>query len=269
MSWWNDFPHTKEYDQDLGWLIHEYKRLRKDVEELQGKVKTLEELYNTIPDIIAEETLKMENKVNAAIAEMENKVNTEINSIKDQMNEWMIQFNEMLDKMNDLYNMIFAFVANNNQQIKIWVQEKLDSFSKHYPYYIDPSDSKKEDLQTILYHMYNELSYGMPVIWFQGLQLTAHEYQNMEIPALYLQKFGRKIFRRYYEYRKCAYMFSPFTGEYVPISDVVLALARLHQNAVTAKEFEDAEITVQDFTDKEVTAYIMTWESVWFDELTA
>ena len=269
MSWWYDFPHTKEYDQDLGWLIHEYKRLGQDVEELSSRVKTLEELYESIPEEIKKATDEMEQRVNVAINQMLSRVDVLEQNVNQKLMEWQVQFDEMVAELNELYNRVLSYLADVKSEMRAWVEERLRKFMADYPSFIDPSDGKIEDLQTIIYHLYDDLGCGMPVVWFQGLQLTAQEYQDMNIPALYLQRYGRRIFRDFLEYRRCAYMFSPFTGEYVPISDVVIDLARLHQNAVTAGEFEDANIDVEVFTAKNVSAYDMGWTSVWFDEITA
>lgn len=269
MSWWYDFPHTKEYDQDLGWLIHEYKRLGQDVSELSSRVKTLEELYESIPEEIKKATDEMEQRVNVAISQMLSRVDVLEQNVNQKLMEWQVQFDEMVAELNDLYNRVLSYLADVKSEMRAWVEERLRKFMADYPSFIDPSDGKLEDLQTIICHLYDDLGCGMPVVWFQGLQLTAQEYQDMNIPALYLQRYGRRIFRDFLEYRRCAYMFSPFTGEYVPISDVVIDLARLHQNAVTAGEFEDANIDVEVFTAKNVSAYDMGWTSAWFDEITS
>lgn len=38
-----EFPHTRTYNQDLGWLIAAVKELQAQVKELQEKVAALEE----------------------------------------------------------------------------------------------------------------------------------------------------------------------------------------------------------------------------------
>ena len=52
-----DFPHARNYDSDLSFLIDEYQRLLKKVEELIGKidegdVATLQDLNNAIAPIL-------------------------------------------------------------------------------------------------------------------------------------------------------------------------------------------------------------------------
>ena len=63
-----DFPHTRNYDNDLSFLIDEYQRLLTKVEELIGKidegdVATLQDLNNAIAPI-----LQQIQELNATIA---------------------------------------------------------------------------------------------------------------------------------------------------------------------------------------------------------
>ena len=63
-----DFPHTRNYDSDLSFLIEEYQRLLNKVEELIGKidegdVATLQDLNNAIAPI-----LQQIQELNATIA---------------------------------------------------------------------------------------------------------------------------------------------------------------------------------------------------------
>ena len=63
-----DFPHTRNYDSDLSFLIDEYQRLLTKVEELIGKidegdVATLQDLNNAIAPI-----LQQIQELNATIA---------------------------------------------------------------------------------------------------------------------------------------------------------------------------------------------------------
>lgn len=270
MSYLHDFPHTLNYDGDLGWLIREYKNLGSAVDDLQTRVSTLEDLYKSIPDEIKKATDAMQAQVNAAIARMEDKVNASIASINDrmavletQMEQFVIQFNEMVAELNRLYREIHEYVDNQTDYMKNWVKAFLEKWAQEYPWLICPVDGQFEPLQEILYHLYNDLSWGIRVNEFDGMQIPAQTLDDMRIPALKFDKWGRLLFLQ----RRLCYMFSPFTGEYVPISEVVLGLARLHQNAVTAREFDDADLDVEMFDEKEVTAYDFDWTSVWFDEI--
>lgn len=55
MSFINDFPHTAEYDKDLGWLIKKYK-------DLHGDYQTLLEIYNYVKEHIKDITIEQLKK---------------------------------------------------------------------------------------------------------------------------------------------------------------------------------------------------------------
>lgn len=287
MSYLTDFPSTKYYDVDLGWLIKKYCYLMDKAEDLTERVHRLEELYDFIPDAIKQATEEMKQQVNAAIAEMQTTVNaqlaemrnlldSEIRDVNQRVNalvadvnqrldQWQVQIDDMLAKMQTLYVQISQYVDNRVAYMQAWVEAYVKGWSTKLPPMVCPADGHTEDLQTILWHMYNDLAFGIPVYELDALNITCQELDDMQIPVACLDRWGKVIFANY----KCCYMQSPFTGEYVPISDVVLRLTRLHQNGVSVGELDAAELVVQDLDNKNVTAYDIDWTSVWFDELTA
>ena len=76
-----DFPHTRNYDSDLSFLIDEYQRLLTKVEELIGKidegdVATLQDLNNAIAPI-----LQQIQELNATIAPINQQITQLASSI--------------------------------------------------------------------------------------------------------------------------------------------------------------------------------------------
>lgn len=277
----HDFPFTTTYDGELGWLIREYKRIGEHLNDLEARVKTLEELYKSIPDEIAKATAQMQAQVNASIAQMQSLlnqsladmnskvdtalagINSRMDAVEAQIANWKIEFDAMIVQMNQLYEKLNDYVENEVFLMKAWVRAYVKEWAVKNPYITDPTDGKLEDIQTVVYHMYNYLGFGIPAMEFDALSMTAQEFDDRKIPAHCLDRWGKFLFRDY----QCCRMQSPFTGEKVPVQEVVLALARLHQNAVTAGEFDDSNLEVETFDTKNVTAYDFDWTSVWFDEL--
>lgn len=57
-----------------------------------------------------------------------------------------------------------------------------------------------------------------------------------------------------------AYMDSPFTGEYVPVQEVIYQLASLHTTgALTASEYDAAELSASAYDALQLTAYEYDW----------
>lgn len=48
MAFFNEFPHTRNYDSDLGWLIRHVKKLLECCDDAQQKLDFLMDFYNDI-----------------------------------------------------------------------------------------------------------------------------------------------------------------------------------------------------------------------------
>ena len=54
-------------------------------------------------------------------------------------------------------------------------------------------------------------------------------------------------------------MYSPFTGLLTPIKRIIEQLAALHQNGITAGDFDALQITAGDFDALQISAYDFDW----------
>lgn len=111
---------------------------------------------------------------------------------------------------------------------------------------------------------------------YANLELTAQQYADLEITANEYVYNGRLIFfhQLYYadideQFNKLyAYvneqvdglknewlMWNPFSGQYVPVYQVVDILAQFHMWGLTAEEYEELDLTAQEYADREITAY--------------
>ena len=83
-----DFPHTRNYDSDLSFLIDEYQRLLNKVEELIGKidegdVATLQDLNNAIAPILQQ--IQELNELVAPIAQQITQIQSSIPTKTSQL----------------------------------------------------------------------------------------------------------------------------------------------------------------------------------------
>lgn len=261
MAYFNEFPYTRNYDQDLGWLIREVNNLDDMYQTILNQLKELQEQYDTIPQQISQAIQNYQNQVNADLLAVHQKINA--------MNERMDNFENVVYSLKES---VIAATTSLTQYIDAQYDELYTHFTvainnivKNWPSVIDPSDGKREDLQTTLDHMWNRSGFGIPVVVFDNLNIPVEEFDKMQIPVWYFDRYAYWIFQT----RRACYMFSPFTGQYVPIADVVTALAGLHQDGVTVSEFDAANIDVTVFDNANITAYNFDWTHEWFDSLTA
>lgn len=266
MSYFSDFPHTRNSDADLGWLIREWKRLMGLYEDIQMELSRLQDEFDTIPSVI-------QTALDKKFAEIE----IILQGYTNEFNEMRLDLQQMQKNITDFQKIIYelevtvSLLQVSSKQytdakfhdVMIEVETYLKKFGDRFPPVIDPSDGLTENLQTVLWHMYNKLSWGIEVVSFDSLEIPVEEFDAMNITAYDFDTYGLVIFR----YWKCCYMFSPFTGEYVPISDVVIRLAEFHMDGVKVEDFDGADIEVNKFDSANIPAEEFDWTSGWFAKL--
>lgn len=283
MSFFNDIPHTRQYDGDLGWLIEAYRKLLKQYQELQERVTTLEDLYESIPD-----------RIQAAIQEGLDKIETALQKFQHDMDEAMADFRAEMaqtkaeidaaiaaqqaefDKMKaefealtaqllETYQDIYRLVNGKMLDMEIWLLGKLEQFSNTYPWYRDPSDGKTEPVQTILDHIWNRLSRGLNVWELECMHINVATLESWQINVWELENYGRDL--HWFDRWKNWMMVSPFTGQLAPIAEVVQMLANLHMDGVLVGTVEAQGFNVQTLEEKNFNVYDVSWNRGWFDEM--
>ena len=258
MAYYNEFPHERNYDTDLGWLIRRVGQLNTDYSDILQKLEDLQNEYDTIPDVIA-----------SAIDEYEKNINQTIQNVLNQLKDT----NNNLDNMeNIVFSLKMAILAQNNA-LKQYIAAKYDELYTHFTVVIDnlvkewpnvicPADGNMEDVQTALWHVYNALSLGIVVDDFDSLEIPVEEFDAMQIIVWEFDRYGLIIFQN----RRNCYMFSPFTGKYVPISDVVMNLAELHMDGVTVLTFDNTDIEVSQFDSATIDVHTFDWTNEWINQ---
>lgn len=283
MSFFNDIPHTRQYDGDLGWLIEAYRKLLKQYQELQERVTTLEDMYESIPD-----------RIQAAIQEGLDKIETALQKFQHDMDEAMADFRAEMaqtkaeidaaiaaqqaefDKMKaefealtaqllETYQDIYRLVNGKMLDMEIWLLGKLEQFSNTYPWYRDPSDGKTEPVQTILDHIWNRLSRGLNVWELECMHINVATLESWQINVWELENYGRDL--HWFDRWKNWMMVSPFTGQLAPIAEVVQMLANLHMDGVLVGTVEAQGFNVQTLEEKNFNVYDVSWNRGWFDEM--
>lgn len=86
------------------------------------------------------------------------------------------------------------------------------------------------------------------------LENTIARLTDFEDATAYtLNDYGQRI--RDLEQYATFYMYSPFTGEFVPITDIITQLAQFHlADALTAAEYDALDMTAQAYDTKQLTA---------------
>lgn len=283
MSFFNDIPHTRQYDGDLGWLIEAYRKLLKQYQELQERVTTLEELYETIPDRIQAAIQEGLDKIEAALqkfqhdmdeamadfraemAQTKAEIDAAIAAQQAEFDRMKAEFEALTAQLLETYQDIYRLVNGKMLDMEIWVLGKLEQFSNSYPWYRDPSDGKTEPMQTILDHIWNRLSRGLNVWELECMHINVAELESWQINVWELEEYGKDL--HWFDRWKNWMMLSPFTGQLAPIAEVVQMLANLHMDGVLVGTVEAQAFNVQELENKNFNVYDVSWKRGWFDEM--
>lgn len=259
-----EFPYTRTYDGDLGFLIQQYKELKNEYDGLVQDIAYVKDFANTLDERVAkaiEDAMDVFTKeVRATLA----RYDTRINDVETNVDEFRKILNSYASELYSMRKLILSL----EQELKVYtdvncdiVYEKckmlIEEWSKELPPVIDPSDGQTENINVALQHMYDFMISGIEAIVFDGLRLTAKHFDDEVITAKDLDTKGSNILG----INDALYMLSPFTGAIDTIVNVVNSLAALHMNSVTASAFDADNLPAAYFVQHEVTAYDFDWNN--------
>lgn len=287
----NQYPYRNISDTNLDWLFTNYQTIVDDVEELNEWRKThtgeYEELKRRVDGI--------ENEINTFEAQIERRfddldaaihhdfdvLSAEIRSelaqtkaeiereFADALAEFTRLFNElkasveleiarMKSDILDLQYELSVQIASVREDTRIYIDAKFEDFIAHLPDYEhlivrNPVTGQQTTVQAALDSLYDLFNVdGITAGEYDALMLSAGDYDDLEITAGEYDKHARTILgvpdERYY-------MRSPFTGEIVPVKDVVMDLWGLHNQGISAGDFDALELTAGEFDALEIQAY--------------
>lgn len=259
-----EFPHTRTYDGDLGFLIKRYNELYKAYSNIESTVEQLQEALQNLPQTIAQEvsrqlSVAMQNIYNILDGYDERIANAE-NNVK-YMQEKVSNIEQQILSIIKQLGQILGFIEHYTDAMAHKVYNQLaalvEEWSKDLPPVMCPVDGRLEPISVALKHIYDFYNQGITAAEYDNLFLTAEEYDNMRITAAKYDGFAYEIFK---ERRVCT-MISPFTGQIDYIRNVVNRLADFHKHGITAQEYDNLEHTAEEYEALNITAYEYDWEN--------
>lgn len=214
-----EFPHTRTYDSDLGWLITEYKRLETSVNELLSWMQTHKTEYNEAIRrlaVVENEIDTFEARVNAEferlsasikaqfeaekalieqeLADTKSQIDKEMRLLEEEVNKAIASFEtrflalkaDILNEIEQLkaevrreINNFYDIMQANNTYMINWVENRIEEFINSLP----------EILTVQVYNPYRgEVTdiqtaindlYEVASIW----GLTAFQYDSLNLTA--------------------------------------------------------------------------------------
>ena len=249
------------YDDSLSY----YETLCKFSSKLNEIIETLNNfetgVYNYIDQQIAALTSDWIDKVYNVLDEYTANFDAKLQA----EHEWNLQQHaNIISQISAQLQTINNALTSGDEATRFYVDSKIAELMAEIPeitsvMVYDPTTGRLVDIQTALDNVYTNLRCcALTAAEYDSLQLTAEKYDAYGLTAYQYDCCG---WRYLWPNIPVGFMFSPFTGEWVPIPDVVAMLAQLHRNSSpTAQEYDDAEFTATHFdTELAPTAYQYSW----------
>ena len=260
-----DFPNVTNYDGDLRELLQYVKELSDEYKEIDDLAKKLEDEFNATVALVEELQREVEDfrkeiadavaaGIDAAMVEYEAKIevinqridaaNGRIDALTTLINDFTAIAKAYTDSEIETLSALMFAVCND-------LQAQIDALQWTLPEVYNLVKGYKTDLVTLIYDVYDAC---------RDNALTAYEFDVMGLTASELDALEMTAFEWDVEAKtklvsgKCR---NPFTGEMDTICNIIqqLALATTDQ-AITATEYDAAELTADEFEALNLTAYI-------------
>lgn len=275
-----EFPHTRTYDSDLGWLIEEVTRIadqydsfiewmnshKIEYEELALRVSNLENEINTFETEIDNRFYALDQELRTDI---DNKIAQVIAQVNAKLQEVDLALRDLENKFNqfktETRNLVIEYYNLGMSYTDFKIEELINSLPDLTTVYVyNPIKGHITTLQVAIYDLYNLASpYGITAQEYDDLAISASDYDALEIEALQYDLYARQILENLGIIKnKWHYMYSPFTGEYVPLQTVIEELVDLHtSDALTASEYDALELTASNYDAVEISAHDYDWSA--------
>lgn len=273
-----EFPHTRTYDSDLGWLISEVEKISKEYQDIYNWKIQHEKDYQ----LLYQKVVNLENNIST----FENQIQEEFDNLKNGLEDYIYQqvqeaLAELILELGTLEAALIQLRLDLQAEIteirsgyqaadtalKFWLEARLEQFRNEIPDLTtvnvwNPVRGAITSIQVCVNDLYDISRTGALTAYeYDSMELTAAEYDALQLSAYDYDNFARDILGRAGVFKNpYYYMYSPFTGDYVPITTVINELAFLHRSdALTAAEYDALQLTAADYDAEDITAYDYDW----------
>lgn len=178
-------------------------------------------------------------------------INSEISNVLSIINEKVIFLIDFINNSND--NLLSKF-----QQEILDIKYKIDDIISNGINVFDPTVGSFNSINSVLNNIYNDLRYhAISCLNFDSLGLSAISFDSKYISAKEFDLYSNRIL--FYDFTHT--MFSLFSGKLQPITSIISSLIDLHRNSITAKSFDDINLSSKSFDDKNISAFQFDWNN--------
>ena len=273
-----EFPNTRTYDSDLGWLIRTVKELtqeytnlvdwmndhKKEYSSLNTRVTALEknislfeaEIDRRFDSLESQLSSEIYRQLQAALGE----INTSLGDISGRLEALR---SEVIRDRITAHNETVSYFELANAFTDAKIEELINSLPDLTTVNVfNPVRGEVTNIQTAVDDLY-ELgrTEGLMALEYDSLGLTASQYDALELTAIEYDQYGRYYLEQYgFIKNPFHYMTSPFTGEEVTLQTVINELVLLHKDdALSADEYDTLAIDADYYDNLELSAYDYDW----------
>lgn len=278
MSYFFEFPHTRTYDSDLGWLIKTVQEISDQYQSLVEWMETHEEDYQGLLSRVT----NLENTISTFQSDIDNRFDTLQNQLEEEifqqiqaalaaintdLTEFRVQLTWLRDDLERAILDLNSLVEADRAYMIAYIEARLQAFIDSIPdlttvNVFNPVRGETTSIQIAVDDLYDHgRSEALTALEYDSIGLTASEYDSLLLSAYDYDNYGKTLIQLSGFYKNpWHYMTSPFTGEYVPLETVINELASLHKDdALTATEYDTLDITATYYDALDLTAYDYDW----------
>ena len=247
------------------------------IEEVNAKIAEIERRFDILSEELNARIDQLVADTNAQIAQLKAETQATLNQMQEEIREELASLTiELNTRLTAMERQLTEAIANLDRTLeaqvnllKMWVEVTLEEFLENLPDYegllvVSPVTGQLVTVQVALNQIYESGSriLGLTATEYDMLNLTAEEYDAMDLTASEYDMYAKNFFNIP---NPELYMFSPFTGEYVPLKTVVMGLCELHREldgtAITATDYDALEMEAEVYDNKQITAYTYDWNA--------
>lgn len=259
-----EFPYTRTYDGDLGFLIKRYNELIEEYKSLSNDIDFIKDFAENLDERVANAIKVAMDKFTADVNKILASYDARISASELRIDNFQTILEGFEKELFEMRKLILAL----ENELKTYTDFKcevtfqrcknlIDNWSKELPPVIDPTDGKVENINVALQHMYKFSTSGITALEFDGLFLTAKSLDDKKITAKEFDTKGKEILIK----EGSLYMLSPFTGNMDLIVNVINNLASLHMKGISASVLDGKNLTADAFDAMQITAYNFDWNN--------
>lgn len=270
MAYFNEFPHTRTYDSDLGWLI---KKVQEVVTEVQSFVDFQESIQKGF-DNLQSSFDDLYTQVQGWQAEIDN-FKTYVQFQLDQQNANIDRRFVQIEA--DIAAEMARYLANLSAQIqavrdyataestltRAYVDAVIEEFRNSIPdlttiNILNPvRNGALTPVQTAFDDLYDLVARAeaLTAAEYDSAGLTAVEYDALNLSAYDYDTQAGRFIAGAVDPSNLNYMFSPLSGIWTTVRSVVLELARFHLQGITAAAYDALGLTAATYDAKNITAF--------------